>query len=160
MRQGFPILRSSWLLIVLVALFGCASGPELVNHGLIFHFADDSPEAELLDYRYGTSFYGASDVKSMGRASQGRSVHGGIRRGDDLYVKWRLKTTGEVFEKTVDLRSRLPKDIEGCRIYFMVKESQLYVYLITPQRRAKEEPPNGPSQWRYLKTITLYPDPL
>lgn len=158
MRHEFSFLRWLWLLIVLAALFGCASGPELVEHGLSFDFVDDSPEAELLDYRYGTSFYGASDVKTMGRASQGRIVYGPIRRGDDLYVKWRLKSTGEVFEKTVDLRSRLPKDIEGCRIYFMVKGSLLYVYLITPQRRARDETPNGPGKWSFRHVLTLYPD--
>ncbi len=158
MKHGFPFLRWLWLLIVLAALFGCASRPELVEHGFSFHFVTDSPEAELLDYRYGTSSYGASALKSMGKVSQGLSVYGAIQRGDDLYVKWRLKRTGEVFEKTVDLRSRLPKDIKGCRINFMVKGSQLYVYLITPQRRAKDEPPNGPSRTSYLKTITLYPD--
>lgn len=81
-----------------------------------------------------------------------------MRPGNDLYVKWRLRNTGEVFEETVDLKSRLPADMKGCRIYFMVRGSQLYVYLITPERRAKSEPPNGPDKWSYLRTLTLYPD--
>ena len=149
-----------WLVAVIAAavLAGCASTPEVVSHGFGFDFIDDSPDAVLIDYRYGTSYYGGSERASLGRVGQGRRIFGEIRRGDDLYVKWRLKDTGEVLEETVDLRTRLPQDIRGSEIYFMVRRSQLYVYLITFQRRTKDEPPNGPSRTHYLKTITLYPD--
>ena len=79
-------------------------------------------------------------------------------KGDDLYVKWRIKSTGTIHEDTVDLRNRLPVNIKDHRIYFIVKDTQLYVYLITPERRPPDMPPNGPRQTQYLKTITLYPD--
>lgn len=157
MKRSSPLLN--WLLAgTLAMLTACASGPELVNHGFSYSFVQDSPEAELLDYRYGASSYGVSELKEMGRVSQGGGIFGEMRRGDDLYVKWRLRNTGEVFEETVDLKRRLPADIKGCRIYFMVRGPQLFVYLITPQRRANDEAPNGPSKTSYLKTITLYPD--
>lgn len=157
MKRSSPFLN--WLLaLALAVLTACASGPELVNHGFSYSFIQDSPEAELLDYRYGASYYGVSELKEMGRVSQAGGIFGDMRRGDDLYVKWRLRDTGEVFEVTVDLKSRLPADIKGCRIDFMVRGPQLYVYLITPQRRAKDEAPNGSSRTSYLKTITLYPD--
>jgi hypothetical protein len=144
--------------VALLALAGCASTPELVRHGFSFDFLSDSPEAELLDYRYGTSNYGRSELQSMGRVSQGRGIYGEMRKGDDLYVKWRLKQTGEVFERTVDLKSRMPQNIEGSELYFMVRGSQLYVYLITEEIRAKSEPPNGPSKWAFRRILTLYPD--
>jgi len=54
--------------------------------------------------------------------------------GDSLYVKWRIKSTSEVYDDTVDLKSRLPEDIANNRIHFIIKGSQLYVYLITPER--------------------------
>jgi len=79
-------------------------------------------------------------------------------RGDFLYVKWRIKSTGQVYEDTVDLRRRLPADITDHRIHFIVKGPQLYVYLITPERRPPDMPPNGPRPYQYLKTITIYPD--
>lgn len=151
-------LKTVLMAVAIAVLTACASGPELVNHGFSWSFVTDSPEAELLDYRYGTSFYGKSQRNYVGGVNQGLSVHGDILRGDDLYVKWRLRNTGEVFEETVDLKSRLPVNIKGCYIHFMVRGPQLYVYLITPQRRAKDEAPNGPSRTSYLKTITLYPD--
>lgn len=154
-----PGIFLRWLIIAIavVVLVGCANAQELVSHGFAFDFIDDSPDAELIDYRYGTSYYGRSERASLGRVSQGGGIFGEIRRGDDLYVKWRLKASGEVFEETVDLKSRLPADIKGSRIYFMVRGPQLYVYLITSQKRAKDEPPNGPARTQYLKTLTIYP---
>ena len=161
--HGLPLWSGwpRWLItaLVAVALAACASTPEVVSHGFAFSFIQDSPEAELLDYRYGTSSYGKSEKESMGRVNQGGRIFGEIRRGDDLYVKWRLKDTGEIFEETVDLKSRLPADIRGSRIYFLVRGPQLYVYLITDQKRAKDEPPNGPSKWSSFRTLTIYPDP-
>jgi hypothetical protein len=55
--------------------------------------------------------------------------------GDDLYVKWRIKSTGEIYEDTVDLRNRLPEDMHRQRIRFVVWGPQLYVYLISPKRK-------------------------
>ncbi|MBN8474840.1 hypothetical protein [Sulfuritalea sp.] len=158
MKRPNIILR--WLItaIAVVVLAGCANAQELVSHGFAFDFIDDSPDAELIDYRYGTSYYGRSERASLGRVGQQSGIFGEIRRGDDLYVKWRLKATGAVFEETVDLKSRLPTDIKGSRIYFMVRGPQLFVYLITPEKRAKDEPPNGPARTQYLKTLTIYPD--
>ena len=76
-----------------------------------------------------------------------------------LYVKWRDTETQKVYEDTVDLRQRLPKNIEDHRIYLMIKGAQLYVYLISPEgiKRPKNEMPNGPSAYSHLKIVTIYP---
>ena len=155
------ILRWLFIAIVTASLVGCASMQDVVHHGFGFDFIDDSPDAELLDYRYGNSRNPAAK-NSQGMLSQGKSkqqleTYGGMLRGDELYVKWLLRSTGEIHEDTVDLRKRLPTDIENCRIYFLVRGPQLYVYLITPQRRANNDPPNGPRATSYLRTVTLYP---
>lgn len=149
-----------FVVLVLAVVQGCAGSSEYVSHGYEFDFLSDSREAELLDFRYGASKYGRSAKESLGKISQGGGVFGEIRRGDDLHVQWRLKSTGEVFEDTVDLKHRLPADIERCTIYFMVRGPQLYVYLITPKRRAPDEPRNGPKAYSSLKTLTIYPDAL
>jgi len=51
---------------------------------------------------------------------------------DFLYVKWRDKTTDQVYEDRVDLRKRLPPfdEMYGQKVYFLVEDNQLYVYLI------------------------------
>jgi hypothetical protein len=149
------------LFIVLLALAACASRGDVVRHGFGFDFIDDSPEAVLLDYRYGQSRNPVRNPVAManrGESNQGNGVFGEMLRGDELYVKWRLKETGQVFEDTVDLKSRLPADIENCDVYFLVRGSQLYVYLITPQKREKGEPINGPKKWSSRRILTLYPD--
>ncbi len=75
--------------------------------------------------------------------------------GESLYVKWRNKNTGQIYEDTVDLKKLLPRNIENHRIYFIVKDKQLFVYLITPNKRLPTEELNGPKVYNSLKTITL-----
>jgi len=123
------------LLVVTCGLAACAlTGPRLVNHSFEFNAVWDSPEAEVLDYRYGESrFPGARPPEwalQSGQVAQGTGTSGHMLVGDSLYVKWRIKSTGEVFQDTVDLRSRLPADIKGQKIRFLIKGAQLHVYLI------------------------------
>jgi hypothetical protein len=86
------------------------------------------------------------------------SVSGAMLRGDFLYVKWRNVDTYQVYEDTVDLRSRLPRDIEGQRVYFMIRGSQLYVYLISRESKPPDMPAIGPRMYRDRKVIQVYPD--
>lgn len=75
--------------------------------------------------------------------------------GDSLYVKWRLEPDGKTYEDVVDLKSRLPRNIREHKIYFIVKGNQLFVYLITPEKRSPDILPAGPRRYGYLKVITL-----
>lgn len=79
--------------------------------------------------------------------------------GDYLYVKWRLKETGEVYEDTVDLRQRLPKDISEHRIYFDIQGAQLHVYLVSPDFLPKGAPRNSLRMYPHNRVMALYPDP-
>jgi len=83
---------------------------------------------------------------------------GPIQRGDFLYVKWREKSTGSIYEDTVDLRQRLPADIKDHRIHFMIRGPQLYVFLISPQRRPTGTKPTGPEVYSRYSTVLIYPD--
>jgi hypothetical protein len=137
-------------------------GPTLTDHAFSFDSLVDSPEVEILDYRYGKSRLLAASAQvedlERGRVRQYASINGPMLRGDSLYVKWRIRSTGQWYEDTVDLASRLPVEITDHRIHFVVKERQLYVYLISPERRPSSMPPNGPRKYDYLKVITIYPD--
>jgi hypothetical protein len=152
-----------WLLFLVIAntLLACASASKNVDHAFGFDAISDSPDVYVIDYRYGDSKQPMARnpeyLLKEGRSLQGASINGEMRRGDSLYVKWRIKSTGQVYEDTVDLRRRLPADITAHRIYFIIKGSQLYVYLITPERRSPGTPPNGPRPYQYLETITVYP---
>lgn len=152
-----------WLfaLLALVALAACAVRPEVVDHSFGFDTLKDGQDAEVIDYRYGRSRLPVRAPEwavKEGKTFTFNSVSGPMLRGDFLYVKWRLKSTGQVYEDNVDLRQRLPADIEKHEVYFIIHGPQLYIYLISPKRRAKDEPAIGPEMYRYRKTILIYPD--
>jgi hypothetical protein len=100
--------------------------------------------------------------------TQGCTRGGGkMLMGDFLFVKWRNKTTQQVFEDRVELKSRLPspKEMRGTDVYFLIDDDKLYVYLIPQQnadgtlnRRPPNQQPNGPEGYEYLDVRTLYPD--
>lgn len=150
------------VLAACTALTACATEPVLVEHGFNFDARRDRPEVEVLDYRYGDSMQPGARANparvAEGRVAQQWGVYGAMLRGDFLYVKWRIKKTGQVYEDTVDLRSRLPADIYGHEICFAIKGAQLYVYLISPEPRPPDMPPNGPRAYHESKVFTLYPD--
>lgn len=152
-----------------ISLVACASNPATANcpdnERVIQSFSfsmRESPDIEILDYFYGTpncpSISNPDQYKNRGKSLQSESSHGPLRRYQKLYVKWRIKNTGQEFEDTVDLRNKLPKNMTNHEVHFTINGTQLYVYLITPERRPPDMPPNGPKATQFLKTITIYPD--
>jgi hypothetical protein len=152
-----------WLGLVffISILSACASAQHLPNHSFEFHAARDSPEVEILDYRYGDSKQPGARAsewdKSIGRVQMGGAVYGAMLRGDFLYVKWRVKATSKIYEDTADLKACLPRDITEHTIYFVVRGTQLNVYLVTPQKRVESDPPGPLRMYSDLKVTTLHP---
>ena len=144
----------------LSVLVACASGPQVVDHAFEFNVGMDSPGIEVLDYAYGNQYRmtrAEPHLVKEGRINQGTSIDGAFPRGDFLYVKWRVKSRGEVFEDRVDLRNRLPADITRQTIRFTIKERQLYVYLVTRNRRAEGSPAGPIRKYQDLEVIEIYP---
>jgi len=152
-----------WLVGVLLAsaLSACAAADRMVPHSFGFDIRRNVPAIEVLDYRYGTSgLTGTSPERWEIRAGKTfgfENVNGAMYVGNSLYVKWRIKGTGEVFEETVDLKSLLPRAIAEHKIYFDIQGSKLYVYLLSPDYITRDEPRNHLFNRKY---ITLYPDSL
>jgi hypothetical protein len=147
-------------LAALLFVVGCAQA--IVQHAFSFN-ASDAPGVEILDYRYGDSRQPGARadpevVDSVGRVRQSLNIIGEMRRPDTLYVRWRDLTTGKAYEDTVDLARLLPRDIAKHRIHFTARGSQLFVYLITQNKRAPSDPPAGPRMYDDLKVITLAAD--
>jgi hypothetical protein len=131
-------LRAGWFgLFLALSVAGCATGQagSIVNHSFAFNAWKDSPGIEVLAYRYGNGFgtrFQATETDTKnGETFQSTNITGNITVGKDLYVKWRIKKTGEVFEDNVDLQKQWPRSMDDRRIYFIVQDRQLYVYLIT-----------------------------
>lgn len=163
--QGF----NGWLRILLLAisltLAACASGPSMVDHAFGFDARNDSPNIEIQSYRYGTSgmTFTSSDesMRYYGKSNQSGNINGPQPLGDTLYVKWQDKTSGQVFEDTVNLKPLLPFSMYRKRIYFVVQGSQLHVYLTdlsTP--KPKEMPIVGPFRVQSYVTQQIYPTRL
>lgn len=168
-----------WLAVLAIActLTACASGPKVVDHSFGFDIRSASPEVEVLDYRYGDSKLPVRAPEwavKEGRPLYFNAVTGPMRVGDFLYVKWRIKETGQVLEDNVDLRQRLPNDIKDRRVYFDIQGQQLYVYLISREKLTPNPCPSRDellrlgkssisgdrvfSMFCFAKIITLYPD--
>lgn len=166
------------LLTIVCALSACASDPRVIEHAFGFDARWDSPDVEVLDFRYGDSkLPGVRNpdwVLAKGESFQTANTNGPMLVGDSLYVKWRIRSSGDVYQDTVDLRHRLPMDIKDHRIYFIAKGPQLYVYLISPEKLTPNPCPSRDelrrlgnsdtpadrifSRYCNLKIITIYPD--
>jgi len=131
-------------LICIQFLFvGCAtSGQKWANQSFSFNTSTESIDVDILDWQYGEHGYVGNEHQSLPRAPKdnvdrgvpigGGGLSGGMPVGDFLYVKWRIKASGEIREDKVDLRSKLPGDMNNHGIHFIVKGTQLFVYLVPP----------------------------
>ncbi len=155
-----------WLLALCLStvLMACASvgGPKMVNHAFNFDGWNDGwqPTVELLEYAYGDQYAQvrrkAQDGYSAGVTA---GVNGAMPVGEFLYVKWRLKSSGEVLEQRVDLRDRLPRDMTDHELTFVLDGKQLFVFVITPQRQATNLKQRTHKTWlsRHNVAYEIYP---
>ena len=134
-----------WLLIFLsqIALAACTTGQPAYFHSFSFSARSDAPsynhpEVEIIDYAYGDSHQSftrpSKEDREMSPFFYDGNVTGMMPRGEYLYVKWRVKATGEVYEDKVDLTHRLPADMTNYGLHFAIYGSQLYVYLFPPEK--------------------------
>lgn len=143
-----------------VGSFGASRN--IVDHGFTFDVRSDSPGHYLLDYRYGDSNMPVTAPPDWMRASatmrQQGNTYGAIPVGKELYVKWRVDVTSQVYEKTVDLTGRLPRNMTGYRLKFVLKDDVVYIYAISPEKAPPNWPKYDPSpRWTEYKVFSVYP---
>ena len=163
MKLLHSILFRIAIATIACVLFGCSiGGPRTALHSFEFHANWDSPDIEVLDYRYGTSTqqgtFPPDWMLQSGRMAQSVATTGDMIVGDFLYVKWKIKSTGDIFKDTVDLRNRLPKNLYEHKIFFVINGSQLYVYLISPNDNPPGTPLNSLRMYRSRIVKNLYPN--
>lgn len=175
MKKFFGI-RQAILAIGILCLTACATGGNKValHYSIEFNASQDSPDIEVLDYQYGelekVFFAPEPERIRLGQTFKGGNLNGFLPRGEFLYVKWRIKETGEVLEDRVDLRNRLPENLENLHIHFVCHGRQLYVFLRWPwdgQPWTKGQPqyrykpvPGGERRFDGQKIQQIYPDPV
>ena len=168
------------IIISLLGLTACATGDSMFLQGFGFDTFDDSPGVEVLDYQYGSSnqfgLHPDKERVALGQPFHQWHIFGGMPRADFLYVQWRIKQSGEVYEDKVDLTHRLPQDMKFYELHFLIKGEQLYVYLVPPRPPhvgVFNDPHITPATWdpsayrksfadksyaEYIKKLQIYPD--
>lgn len=152
----------------------CATGGNTVTlHSIEFDAQRDSPDIEVLDYQYGelekVFFLPERERIKLGQTFKSGNRTGFLPRGEFLYVKWRIKESGEILEERVDLRHRLPENLTDLQIHFVCHGQKLYVFVIWPwdgQPWTKGQPqdrykpvPGGERRFDGQKIQQIYPDP-
>jgi len=133
------------LLAMSLALSACATGPRQAVHSFSFDGWSDkwATQVDLLEYSYGDQYHMVRDKvrPPKERLGQSAGVNGMMPVADFLYVKWRIKATGEILEDRVDLRNRVPFNMNEHGVTFVIDGRQLYVYLVTPRPKNEDAPP-------------------
>ncbi|MCL1960791.1 MAG: hypothetical protein FWG56_03195 [Desulfovibrionaceae bacterium] len=163
MRWLVRMLLLAWALALAACANTAPEQPKLVWHSFSFNGWHDgkwSEKIDLLAYSYGDKYRMVSQVENPSgeRIPSASGVSGPMPVGEFLYVKWRIKATGEVLEDRVDLRPLLPKDMTDYKLTFVPDGSQLYIYLVTPTPTHPIEPP--PLKTAYsccFVTYEIYP---
>lgn len=159
------LAKRFWLVAVLaiaMLLGACASGPQLVWHKFAFDGWSDgwAKQVDLLEYSYGDQYHMVRDKVREGTESlgYGANINGPMPIGEFLYVKWRIKGTGEVRGERVDLRDKLPSNMFQHGLTFVIEDKQLYVYLVaTAVRDSKQPKPLKTYLSRYNETYEIFP---
>lgn len=178
-HDSFNCLKHVLLAFILLSLAACATGGLMDQdvyqmHSFSFDVRQDMPDIEVLDYQYSNSRnIGIKpeaervSIQSGKGGFWGDGISGNLLRGDFLYVKWRIKKPDApawamaylgTYEDRVDLRSRLPADITDLRIHFIIRGTQLYVYLIWPGLKDASIPKGPVEMYPHQKQVQIYPD--
>lgn len=160
-----PLMRRFFTAIcvaMLTILAACAIGPKQAFHGFSFDGKSDrwATQVDLLEYSYGDQYRMVRDKVQPPKERLGpqSSVFGAMPIGEFLFVKWRIKATGEVIEDRVDLRNLLPSDMEKYKVTFVIDGKQLHVFLVTPKAKHEYDLPIlKTTESRYLVTREIYP---
>lgn len=144
--SGQLLMRTIGVVFLACAMSSCAMRDppfrmeqRFAFHSFGFDARSDSPDVEILDFKYGGSnVHGLRGCPrhfaKCERVAQLSHVGGEIEVGDELYVKWRIKSTGEILEDAVPLRTLLPSSMNMQSIYFTVDRDRLFIFLIGPDR--------------------------
>lgn len=135
-------------LILVISITACAQGTrtpqyttkwgqQVVFHSFEFDARRDSKDIEVLDFKYATATHimdrDSPDHRYNGIGAQYTGVTGVMPVGEILYVKWKIKSTGEVIEKSIDLKPILPASMKDKKLYFILENKNIYIYTISHQ---------------------------
>ena len=152
---------SKFLLGALLMSAGLAQAGSEISYGFEFDLTKDSQHAAILSYKYSAGSRVLISRKPSDFADfkglYGESMRAPMPRGTSLQVKWKDTKTNEVFEDTVNLGNRLPKDMSEKIISLMIFGPQLYIFVTSDEPHVPGAPIIGPSIKKRKTTIQIYP---
>jgi hypothetical protein len=155
------------VLILVISITACAHGsgtPQYTNkwgqqvvfHSFEFDARRDSKDIEVLDFKYATATHimdrDSPDHRYNGVGAQYTGVTGVMPVGETLYVKWKIKSTDEVIEKSIDLKPILPASMKDKKLYFILEKQDIYIYTIT-HKPVREN--YTPAEWQKIISSLL-----
>lgn len=156
------IQRLAITLLMVESMSACGYPGELSGSIMFqFNLRTDNQHAAIIDYKLWAGDYvmarAHEEYVKQGQDFYYEGVQGPNKKLNYLYVKWRDIPTGKIYEKTVDLRSLLPSDINNDTIYLMIYGADLYVYLALHKSRPEGEKPIGAPLYEQWVNIQIYP---
>ena len=158
------------VLAITFSLVACASSlqtyHERTQSSMPYTFTFDTsetPDVKILDFFYGDetaarTIRNPEYLRKRNQSLQSESIYAHMPANAKLYVKWHINSTGLEYEDKVDLSNKLSNGIKINYLTFMIKGSQLYIFLVTPERRSADILPIGPKLFQAYKTLIIYPD--
>jgi hypothetical protein len=146
--------------MIFIVPLGCASQIQTMYFGFEYDMRRDGQNAVVLDYRL------VADAKSLIAADRAfiaqyggmssESIHKQGQLPTDFYVRWMNTKTHIEYDRSVDLRGKLPINIDNCTFYFMVVNDHLQIYLATQSTRSSDQAPIGPSLLKERAVTLIY----
>jgi hypothetical protein len=123
------------------------------------------PDVDVLDYDFGGEGQHGTRPNKAERETYpdfpATAVHGPMPRAGYLYVKWRVQSTKEVYERRIELADRLPEDPGGYEVHFVIDKEQIFVYLLPPPTVWNRDIfyNDDPAYQKYRLAHQIYPNP-
>jgi hypothetical protein len=159
-RRWVSVAAAAFLLWAAALVAGCATQQKFSIYFLQYNSAADAPDQVLLAYRYGpvNPTHGVS-LQGVAGSLPLRSVNtgGNLPIAEVLYVRWRSSVSGREYEQTVDLRGKLPDNLEGSAIAFVLGEGTVSVYRRLDRFLRSDEPRIGPSGFGPFQGVRVAP---
>jgi hypothetical protein len=149
-------------LLLITGIQACAVTTVPEWHSFEFDAVFEMNDIEIVDFRYGNGPAFPIRTRCMpvsereDKCLQGTSANLLTEIGETLWVKWKIKSSGLVFEDTIEIKKLLPKSINGMTIFFIIRDKQLSLYLNTFQPRPPVWPVY-PGVRKSGKIYQLYP---
>ena len=150
--------KSYGFAITLFALIACSGiGNKRADYAFGYDSRGDNEGVEIIDYQYGDVDHASSQDVDSHHIGQSGYIYGNYPMGEFLYVKWKDNNTELISEETVDLRGKLPSQMDGKKLHFLIGDKKLKIYVISKKLHEKNEMPCPVSTYDAFHCELIYP---